>query len=214
MKSILKVNILMMLLATAFISSTAFASHGDDDGSSSSSSSGGSGNGGGGNNNSNSNKVKFRLKTPLTLIAAAQDLASATGKVKIVHEAKTKNEIRRVEQTHELNVKLPNAPSIGLTPETAEGLILKAEFAGDLNADGTAEVISTCDLELRDSAAQDIHEYRVKGKFSIKKNGQTKSKYQRGSCTTMDGLEKTTSLVVFTEDIETAARTDLFGYSE
>jgi hypothetical protein len=212
MKSILKVNILMMLLATAFISSPAFASHGDDDGSSSSSSSGGSGNGGGGSNNSN--KVKFRLKTPVTLIAAVQDLASATGKVKIVHEAKTKNEIRRVEQTHELNVKLPNAPSIGLTPETAEGLILKAEFAGDLNADGTAEVISTCDLELRDSAAQNIHEFRVKGKFSIKKNGVTKSKYQRGSCTTMDGLEKTTAIVVFTEDIETAARTDLFGYSE
>ena len=213
MKSILRVNFLMAILATTFISSTVFASHGDDDGSSSSSSSGGSNNGGGGGNN-NSSKVKFRLKTPLTLVAAAQDLASATGKVKIVHQSRTKNDERRVEQTHELNIKLPNAPSIGLTPETAEGLIVKAEFAGDLNEDGTVEVISTCDLELRDSEVQNIHEYRVKGKFSIKKNGQVKSKYQRGACSTMDGLEKTTAIVVFTEDSETAARTDLFGYSE
>jgi hypothetical protein len=200
-------------------SSSSAGSSSSSGGMSSSSSAGSSSSSGGmssssssNNNGGNKNQVtrdKIRFKGNMTLVAAAEDLATSKASFKLEHKAETKKNKTKSETELEMKLRFPvEVPSLALNRETAPAKVFKAELMGDTDGDNVLNLIATCELDYHQSTSLYKIEYRLKAETKSN-NGSLKERQKVGNCDTLVDIQKATSVVVFHEN-EVPTRTDLF----
>jgi hypothetical protein len=179
----------------------------EHNGGSSSSSSGVSNNGGNGRNQTTRERIRF--KGNMTVVAAAEDLATSKASLKIEHKSETKKNKTKSETELEIKVRFPAiVASLGLDLDTAPAKTFKAELMGDKDNDTVVDLIATCELDHHISnSVQNM--YRLKAETKAK-NGSVRERQKVGACDALVDIQKATSVVVFHVADDGTTRTDLF----